>query len=514
MIHRPPTGKAPFGLPEQTDSSRSRTMDKAQKDKGKEFKELHVAEGIFVMPNAWNAGSACMLEEAGFPAVGTTSAGIAFCLGLPDYEGVLTREAALDETRRIARAVRIPVSVDAENGYGHTPEDVVETIRRVADTGAIGASIEDYSSAYGTGDLYDRVLAVERIEAAATAAASLSFPFTLTARTECYLVGHPDPFGESVARATSYREAGADCLYVPGIADAETVGRLVKQVVAPVNVVMGPQTMLPLNYAGPHGELAGGSMDRRFFHRLGASLLARGQLCGIVRGSAYASLYGAAPGMPPEQMRHSDLIVVWSNNVTVSNLHLAREIKAARRTGGARLIVIDPKRTRIAEQADLFIQIRPGTDVVLALAMAAELERLGAHDRAFMERWVEGHEAYMAHARAYTPEMMVDICGVDRASFDTFAQWYRDAKTVGVSVGNGMERGRSGGSGLRAAMALQALTGNHGRVGAGVFAKPCHAFPSPTSPTQHELCRFSLFSTTQVIELLNPCTPNSPQYRL
>ena len=246
----------------------------------------------------------------------------------------------------------------------------------------------------------------------------------------------------------------------------------------------GPQTVLPLNYAGPHGELAGGSMDRRFFHRLGASLLARGQLCGIVRGSAYASLYGAAPGMPPEQMRHSDLIVVWSNNVTVSNLHLAREIKAARRTGGARLIVIDPKRTRIAEQADLFIQIRPGTDVVLALAMAAELERLGAHDRAFMERWVEGHEAYMAHARAYTPETVADICGVDRASFDTFAQWYRDAKTVGVSVGNGMERGRSGGSGLRAAMALQALTGNHGRLGAGVFAKPGHAFPKAASRLQ------------------------------
>ena len=246
----------------------------------------------------------------------------------------------------------------------------------------------------------------------------------------------------------------------------------------------GPQTVLPLNYAGPHGELAGGSMDRRFFHRLGASLLARGQLCGIVRGSAYASLYGAAPGMPPEQMRHSDLIVVWSNNVTVSNLHLAREIKAARRTGGARLIVVDPKRTRIAEQADLFIQIRPGTDVVLALAMAAELERLGAHDRAFMERWVDGHEAYMAHARAYTPEMAADICGVDRASFDTFAQWYRDARTVGVSVGNGMERGRSGGSGLRAAMALQALTGNHGRLGAGVFAKPGHAFPKAASRLQ------------------------------
>ena len=179
-------------------------MDKAQKVKGKAFKDLHSAEGIFVMPNEWNAGSARMLEAAGFPAVGTTSAGISFCLGLPDYEEVLTREAALDETRRISGAVRIPVSVDAENGYGHTPEEVAETIRRVADTGAVGASIDDYAAAYGTGDLYDRALAVEKIEAAATTAASLPFPFTLTARAECYLVGHPNPFGESLARATCY----------------------------------------------------------------------------------------------------------------------------------------------------------------------------------------------------------------------------------------------------------------------------------------------------------------------
>lgn len=112
-------------------------------------------------------------------------------------------------------------------------------LARVAETGAVGASIEDYAAAYGTGDLYDRVLAVERIEAAATTAASLPVPFSLTARAECYLVGHPIPFGESVARATSYREAGSDCLYVPGIADAETIGRLVKEVGAPVNVVMG-----------------------------------------------------------------------------------------------------------------------------------------------------------------------------------------------------------------------------------------------------------------------------------
>ena len=246
----------------------------------------------------------------------------------------------------------------------------------------------------------------------------------------------------------------------------------------------GTQTVLPLNYSGPHGELAGGSMDRRFFHKLGASLLSRGELCGLVRGSAYTSLYGTAPGMPPEQMRYSDLSIVWGNNVTVSNLHLMRMIKAARDDKGAKLIVIDPKRTRIAEQADLFIQIRPGTDVVLALALAAELERRGSHDMTFIEKWVDGYETYMENARNHTPEMAIEICGIDRKDFDRFAEWYSFGKVVGVSVGNGLERGHSGGSGIRAAMALQALTGNHGQMGAGVFAKPGNSFPKSTTLLQ------------------------------
>ena len=245
----------------------------------------------------------------------------------------------------------------------------------------------------------------------------------------------------------------------------------------------GPQAVLPLNYAGPHGELAGGSMDRRFFHKLGATLLDRGPLCGAVRGTAYTSLFGAAPGMAPEQAAESDLIVVWGNNVTVSNLHLARVIKAARRRG-AGLVVIDPKRTKIAEQADLFLQIRPGTDVVLGLALAAELERRDAFDRAFLARWVAGQDAFMAEARKYGVDRMSRICGLDRAQFDTLASWYESAERVAVSLGNGIERGRSGGSGLRAAMALQALTGHFGRPGAGVIAKPGLAFPKTTNDLQ------------------------------
>ena len=246
----------------------------------------------------------------------------------------------------------------------------------------------------------------------------------------------------------------------------------------------GPQSVLPFNYAGPHGELAGGSMDRRFFHKLGASLLARGPLCGIVRGTAYASLYGTAPGMPPEQLRHSDLIVVWGNNVTVSNLHLVREINTARERNGARLVVIDPKRTKIAEQADLHIAVQPGSDVVLALGLTAELERRGAHDLAFIDEWVDGYEAYMAEARKVTREQVFATCRISPEEFDRFADWYCAGHNIGVSVGNGIERGASGGSGIRAAMALQALTGQHGRLGAGVFAKPGNAFPKTTARLQ------------------------------
>ena len=243
----------------------------------------------------------------------------------------------------------------------------------------------------------------------------------------------------------------------------------------------GSQTVMPLNYAGPHGELACGSMDRRFFHKLGATLLSRGELCGLVRGSAYTSLYGNVPGMHPEQMRNSDLIIIWGNNVTVSNLHLSRVIKTARKNHGSKLIVIDPKRTRIAEQADLFIQIQPGTDVVLALAMAAELARRGAHNTEFIHKWVEGFDAYMENAITYTPEMVSEICGINYKIFSQFTDWYAAGKIVSVSVGNGPERGHSGGSGIRAAMALQAITGNHGKLGAGVFAKPGNSFPKSTA---------------------------------
>ena len=167
----------------------------------------------------------------------------------------------------------------------------------------------------------------------------------------------------------------------------------------------GPETVLPFNYAGPHGQLAVGSMDRRFFHKMGATLVDRGPLCGGVRGAAYTSLFGNAPGMPPEQATEADLIAVWGNNVTVSNLHLARVIKQARENA-AKLIVVDPKRTRIAEQAHLYIQIAPGTDVVLAQALAAEMERRGKVDSAFVEQWVDGAESFLGNVGSIRSKML------------------------------------------------------------------------------------------------------------
>lgn len=243
-------------------------MDPKQVHKAEAFRDLHLHDGIFVMPNAWNAGSAYLLAQADFHAIGTTSAGIAYGLAIPDYEGRLSRDAALDETRRIAAAVEVPVSMDAEDGYAHEPDDVATTIRMVVEVGAVGASIEDHP---GTIDrpLYDRTQATERIRAARNAADSLGVPFTLTARAECYFVDHSKPFAESVERANLYREAGADCLYVPGVSDVDTIAALVREVDGPVNVVMGlvgaPLTVTQLEDLGVKRITIGGSLARATF---------------------------------------------------------------------------------------------------------------------------------------------------------------------------------------------------------------------------------------------------------
>jgi anaerobic selenocysteine-containing dehydrogenase len=238
----------------------------------------------------------------------------------------------------------------------------------------------------------------------------------------------------------------------------------------------GAQALLPLNYAGPHGMLAGDSMSLRFFHRIGASLLRRSPLCGGIRGAAYAGTFGATPGVPLQQVSLAKLVIVWGNNATSCNLHLMRQINAAKRNG-ARLVVIDPRRVKVAEQAHLHLAVRPGTDVVLAWALAVELERLGGLDRAFIEKNVLGFAAFMEAARAYPPERAAEICDVGLDDIRTLARWYRDAAPAVIAWGNGLERNQNGGSGLRAIAALPALAGKFGVAGGGLVGGAGHAFP-------------------------------------
>ena len=232
----------------------------------------------------------------------------------------------------------------------------------------------------------------------------------------------------------------------------------------------GPQSVMPLNYSGPHGQLAGGSMDLRFFYRLGATLLDRKPLCGGVRAAAYASMFGDAPGMPPVQAIHSDLVMIWGTNVTVANLHFTRVLKDVRRAGG-RVVVIDPKRIKQAEQADLFLQVNPGTDVVLGLAIAAELQKRGAVEQEFVQQWTLGAERYLENAAQYSLIDAADICGIPLADIESLVEWIVEAENMSTCVGVGLERSASGGPALRAAMALNALTGHHGRLGAGIISK-------------------------------------------
>jgi anaerobic selenocysteine-containing dehydrogenase len=244
----------------------------------------------------------------------------------------------------------------------------------------------------------------------------------------------------------------------------------------------GPQAVLPLNYAGPHGLLAYDSMSLRFFHRLGATQLYRRALCGGVRSEAWAGTYGAVPGCPPEFAENAQLNVLWGNNATVSNVHVVRGVRRAKRRGG-RLAVIDPLRTKIAEQADLHLQILPGTDTPLAWAVAAEWERAGKLDRDFIAAHVLGFGEFMVRAREWPVARAASVCGIPESQILTFAEWMAGADPLVMSPGNGVERGRYGGSAIRTAIALPALLGKLGR-GSGIVLAAGSAFPKTLAKLQ------------------------------
>lgn len=199
------------------------------------FRALH--SGSFVMPNAWDAGSAVVLAEAGFAALATTSAGIAFSLGagdhtLPDGAPSVPAGVMFERIHQITGAVGVPVNGDLEDGYGAEPDAVAKTIRLARDAGLAGGNLEDYDGR----ELYAEQLSVERIVAAREAAGP---DFVLTARTDGQLLKQPTPLADSIRRGNLFREAGADCLYVPGVTDLEQLRLLVREIDGPLNVVIG-----------------------------------------------------------------------------------------------------------------------------------------------------------------------------------------------------------------------------------------------------------------------------------
>ncbi len=210
---------------------------KTQAEHGEAFRDLHRREGAFIIPNPWDVGTARILEQMGFEALATTSAGMAFALGMRD--NTVSRDDVMAHCRAAVSAVDIPVSADLGNCFGDDPATVAETFRLAIQTGLAGASVEDMKGDYS---IYDHTLARERVQAAAEVAHAQPFPFTFTARAENFLVGRRD-LDDTIRRLQSYQEAGADVLYAPGLTTADEIRAVVTSVDRPVNVIVGLANM-------------------------------------------------------------------------------------------------------------------------------------------------------------------------------------------------------------------------------------------------------------------------------
>jgi 2-methylisocitrate lyase-like PEP mutase family enzyme len=212
-------------------------------DKRIAFRALH-ADGCFVLPNPFDVGSARYLQQLGFPALATTSAGLAWSLGCAD--GAVPRAAVLDHMRALVEATDVPINADFEAGYAADAKGVGESVGLAVATGVAGLSIEDRTRDSAK-PLYDLAEAVERIEAARRAIDATGGDTILVARSECFLVGHADPLNEAIRRLQAFAEAGADCLYAPGAQRREEIEAIVAAVAPkPVNVLIGAATSLTL----------------------------------------------------------------------------------------------------------------------------------------------------------------------------------------------------------------------------------------------------------------------------
>ncbi len=214
----------------------------SQRELGRRFQSLHDTESdILVLPNAWDAASALIFEDAGHAAIGTSSSGIAASHGLPSGR-LLSREQMLDVVERIASAVDIPVSADMEGGYGDNPETIGETTKKTIEAGAVGINLED-GGGYGSDEIAPLDRQTQRIRSARAVADQTDIPFVINARTDVFWLeqGEPDErVSLALERANAYAEAGADCLFIPGVSETETLATLVDGLNGPLNALGGP----------------------------------------------------------------------------------------------------------------------------------------------------------------------------------------------------------------------------------------------------------------------------------
>jgi 2-methylisocitrate lyase-like PEP mutase family enzyme len=254
----------------------------AQAEKAERLRKLHHGPPILALPNAWDVVSARILEELGYPAIATSSAAVAFSLGYPDGQRISRREM-LEAVTRIAHAVKIPVTADMESGYGKTPEEIAETTKQLVASGAVGLNFEDITGDDESSHV-ELSLQVKKIRAIRDTSATLGVPLVINARTDIYLmpIGPATTrFGRTVERLRAYREAGADCLFAPGVCDREIIVKLVKALGAPLNILVsqGCPSLDDLEKMGVARASAGSSAMRAAmgaFQRVAKDWLARG----------------------------------------------------------------------------------------------------------------------------------------------------------------------------------------------------------------------------------------------
>lgn len=262
------------------------------------FRKLHES-GCFVIPNPWDTGSAIYLHRLGFKALATSSGGFAFTRGLPDSARAIPRDAMLAHVREIAAATPLPVNADFQSGYADDAEGVAESVRLCVHTGVAGLSIEDATDDPAA-PLYEDARAVERVRAARTAIDATGVPVVLTARCEAWLVGHPEAERVALERLVAFADAGADCLFAPGVRDPAAIARIVKAVAPrPVNVLVSAPgaglTLAGLRDIGVRRISVGSAFARvawDAFMRAARSVAETGAFDALKNAAPYAEING------------------------------------------------------------------------------------------------------------------------------------------------------------------------------------------------------------------------------